>query len=296
MTTATSSPPRADRHNAITDPAALTPVERHGSYWFKRDDRYLPFPDLDVNGGKVRQAQVLMRARLATIKGPYHGEVITATSVHSPQGLIIARVARSLDVRCRLFVGATTVDGAMRHRMMRTAVEHCAAELDASTRIGYDAAIVRTMHDYQQRERRGFIVRFGMNLDRDPDAILGTTAAQAANIPRDVSTVVVPVGSGITAAGILRGVAELAPQVSRVVLVQIAGIERRPLIRKLTSTPFEWHTSRAFAYARQVRVTIAPGFTLDPIYEAKAFLEMRWLSLPPDRTLFWVVGDSGFVR
>lgn len=293
---ATTAPVRADRRGAIVDPDALTPVERHGHYWFKRDDRYLPYADLDISGGKVRQAQTLLRDRLDTIKGPYRGLVLTATSVHSPQGLIIARVAQEVGLRCRLFVGATTEAGALRHRMMRTAVEHCRATLDASTKIGYDAAIVRTMHDYQANRREGFIVRFGMNLDRDPRAILGTTAAQAANIPPQVSTVVVPVGSGITAAGILRGIAAHCPHVERVVLVQIAGIERRPLIRKLTSHPFEWHTSRAFVYSRAVHVQIAPGFVLDPIYEAKAFLEMRWLSLPRGRTLFWVVGDSGFVR
>ena len=38
-----------------SDIDALTPVERVGDYWFKRDDYFMPFDDIPVNGGKVRQ-------------------------------------------------------------------------------------------------------------------------------------------------------------------------------------------------------------------------------------------------
>jgi len=38
----------------------LTPVEQHGDMLFKRDDMFIPFKDMPLNGGKVRQALSLV--------------------------------------------------------------------------------------------------------------------------------------------------------------------------------------------------------------------------------------------
>lgn len=290
---------RADRSAAVVDSDALTPVEWHHGVAYKRDDLYLPFADVDLNGGKVRQAIKLVENNLPAIRTRYGSTLLTATGVHSPQGLIIARVAAHFELACVLFIGATTAARALAaHPMLRAAVE-LGATIDASARVAYEPALAKTIDTWRAaRKGVGFPIRFGMNLDSDAASIVGSTAAQCANIPDDVDTVVIPVGAGITAAGIINGCRTLRPNVKRLLCIQIAGYDRRPVINKITPyRDYEFMSSRAYPYATHVRRYVAPRFPLDPIYEAKAHeFFMRNVPHEPGRTLFWVVGDSGYVR
>src|SRR4051812_42566523 len=86
----------------------LTPCEQHDGAWYKRDDLFVPFDDVPLSGGKVRQAMALLGPNAAEIKRRHGGFVLTATGVHSPQGLIIARVAHEYGLRTVIFVGATS--------------------------------------------------------------------------------------------------------------------------------------------------------------------------------------------
>jgi len=290
---------RADRSAAVVDADELTPVQWHSSIAYKRDDLYLPFADVDLNGGKVRQAIKLVEANLPAIRKRYGSTLLTATGVHSPQGLIIARVAALFDLSCVLFIGATSVARALTgHPMLRAAVQ-LGATLDASARVAYEPALAKAVDSWRSAHSgAGFPIRFGMNLDSDPAAIVGSTAAQCANIPDDIHTVVIPVGAGITAAGIITGCRTLRPAVQRIVCVQIAGYDRRPVIDRITPyRDYEFMSSRAYQYATHVRRYVAPRFPLDPIYEAKAHEYMiRRIPIEREHTLFWVVGDSGYVR
>lgn len=42
----------------------LTPVEKRGDLWFKRDDLYTPFDFSPANGSKLRQCQILIDKNL----------------------------------------------------------------------------------------------------------------------------------------------------------------------------------------------------------------------------------------
>lgn len=288
---------RADRTAAVTDPDALTPVEWYNGIAYKRDDLFLPFADIDLNGGKVRQALKLVGANLPAIRRRHNGTLLTATGVHSPQGLIIARVAAHYDLGCRLFIGATSAERALdAHRMLRTAAT-LGASIDADAPLAYETVLAARIDSWQRRFG-GFPIRFGMNLDADPEAIIGSTAAQCRNIPADVDTVVIPTGSGITAAGIIDGIRGHCGHVDRIICVQIAGYDRRPVIDRITRhRDYEFVTSRTYPYARLVRHNVTATFPLDPVYEAKAHEHMRrHLAVQPGRTLFWVVGDSTYVR
>jgi 1-aminocyclopropane-1-carboxylate deaminase/D-cysteine desulfhydrase-like pyridoxal-dependent ACC family enzyme len=272
----------------------LTPCELLAGTWFKRDDLFRPYVDVPISGGKVRQAIRLLAPRAQQIAAS-GGRVYTATGVHSPQGLIIARVCAEYGLSCRLFIGATRAAHAWRaHRMLRTAT-HVGAVLDDSCGVAYETALAHTIDQYRARAP-GFVVRFGINLDDDRAAIVDSTARQAQNVPDCVRTIVVPVGAGITAAGILLGVREHCPNVERVVLVQIAGMDRRKLISSIAPGEwYDWRTVTRWPYSRQLRARV-DGVTLDPIYEAKAW---RWCvdeQLTGRDVLFWLVGDSTAVR
>lgn len=276
----------------VVDDDELTPVE----IAHKRDDLFMPYSDVPLSGGKVRQARRLLRPAVERIRDEHGGVVLTATGVHSPQGLIIARVAHELGLRCVLFVGATTEQGALeRHAMLRRAVSF-GAELDCSAGVAYESALSAAQQRWrEQHDGAGYVVRFGINLEDDPDAILGSTAAQVANVPDDTRSIVVAVGAGVTAAGVILGAIEHAPQ-ARVVCVQIAGYDRRDAIDRMTQgASYDWHAIEGVPYSRLVRERVAAGFELDPIYEAKAWRYMRD-RLDVEHACFWVVGDSRRVR
>jgi 1-aminocyclopropane-1-carboxylate deaminase/D-cysteine desulfhydrase-like pyridoxal-dependent ACC family enzyme len=287
------APPRTSR---VVDEHELTPYELHGERWYKRDDLYMPYDDLPLSGGKVRQAIQLLHRQREMIERDYGGVVLTATGVHSPQGLIIARVCAELDLRCVLFIGATTVGGALiRHPMLRRAVE-VGATIDSSARVAYEPAMAAAAQRWRERnDGAGYVVRFGINLEDDPDAILGSTAAQVANTPDEVRKIVIAVGAGVTAAGVIIGARELTDV--DVVCVQIAGYDRTAAIDRMTGTTggYGWHAIEGVPYSKHVQRTV-DGVVLDPIYEAKAH---DWLvqNVSADRSVaFWLVGDSSAVR
>jgi 1-aminocyclopropane-1-carboxylate deaminase/D-cysteine desulfhydrase-like pyridoxal-dependent ACC family enzyme len=290
--------------SVVADPAELTPVELHDGRWYKRDDLFVPFDDVPISGGKVRQAMLLLGSKRDEIVERYGGVVLTATGVHSPQGLIIARVAAHFDLGCVVFVGATTVGGAlMRHSMLRWATM-CDATIDASARAAYEPALQAAAQRWRsEHDGAGYVVRFGINLDDAPEAIVESTAAQVANLPADVETIVVPVGAGITAGGVIVGAHWHRPQ-ARVVCVQISGYERRDTIdpileRWLDGEPashYDWHVIDDVPYAKHVERSV-DGVALDPIYEAKAHDYMlAQLDLDAARSCFWLVGSSIAVR
>jgi len=282
----------------ITNPDELTPVEQHDGTYYKRDDLFVPFDDVPLSGGKVRQAIKLLGPSADDIRRRLNGVVLTATGVHSPQGLIIARVAYEYGLRTVLFIGATTQRGALdRHRMLRTALRFNTT-LDCSARVAYETSLTAAIASWQRCHGAAYHVKFGINLRDHSAAILGSTSQQARNIPREVETVVVPVGAGITAAGILLGVRAHCPHVRRVVLLQVAGYDRTREINAIAGwLPFEYHALTRYPYAREVRRAVAPGFRLDPIYESKAHEYMvDDLRLTGPRVLYWVVGDSTSVR
>lgn len=280
----------------IVDPDELTPVELHGRRWYKRDDLFQPYDDVPLSGGKVRQAIELLGHARERIVDEHGGVVLTTTGVHSPQGLIIARVARELGLKCVIFIGATSLSSALQRHPMLVRALRAGAEIDTSAGVAYETSLGREVERWRrEHDGAGYFVRFGINLEDDPDAIVGSTAAQCANLP-DVERIVIAVGAGITAAGIIIGAAEHRPE-ARVVCVQIAGYDRQPLIDRIVDgLPYEWHTIKGIPYSRLVQRSTPAGLGLDPIYEAKAHDWMIVRERDDESVAFWVVGDSSLVR
>ena len=270
----------------------LTPWERHRGCWYKRDDLFAPFDDIPLSGGKVRQAMLLLERQKAAIERDYGGFVLTATGVHSPQGLIIARVAVSLGLRCVLFIGATSVGGALlKHAMLRRAIE-VGAEIDASARVAYEPALAAAIERWRDaHDGVGYVVRFGINLEDDPAAILGSTAEQVRNTPalaahRRAESASLPVAD----AGTYR------PDV----LFAGSGHRNGDCRGRDQSVSARGHACRhiveGIAYSTLVPRAVVDGFDLDPIYEAKAHDWMREHEHDDGSVAFWVVGDSTAVR
>lgn len=279
--------------NAIRDMRALTPVEEHAGLLFKRDDLLQPFDDSPVNGGKLRQCHFLLQNNLERIRRDHGGCVATATSVHSPQGAIVARVARALSLRCIVGIGGN--ERSREHGTVKWC-ERAGADVRVVSKLGYTGVLNSKL---LQLPEKPFLVHFGMNLERDPKAIVHSTAKQIENVPRDVDNIVLAVGSGIVMGGVLLGAQLYFDKRPRMIGVQISGYDRTARISAVGGC-FDWeyelHIDKTFPYAREVDCKIDDTLTLDPIYEAKAFLFMRERLQLEGKTLFWVVGNSAPLR
>ena len=241
--------------------ARLTPVERAGAFWLKRDDL---FEFAGVRGGKVRTCQHLAA-------GEHHG-LVTAGSRASPQVNIVAQVAQALGLPCR----AHCPQGELSPELL--AAQAAGAEI-IQHRAGYNSVIrARARED---AAARGWLeIPFGMECQ----AAVEQTASQVANLPPGIQRIIVSVGSGMSLAGILTGLERAGATVPVVGIVAGANPERR-LDR---FAPVWWRAMATLVpagvpYHREATAALN-GTRLDSIYEAKC---VRFLQ-PGD--LFWLVG------
>lgn len=246
---------------------ALTPVQQHGDIWLKRDDLYTY---AGVYGGKVRTCRYL--CDIAKEVGAVG--VVTAGSRHSPQVEIVAHVGRAmgLPVRAHVPAGPDTPQilsalaaGAevLRHRPGHNSVIVARAREDAKAQGWYE-------------------IPFGMECAEAAEA----TATQVDNLPTDIKRIVVPVGSGMSLAGITHGVAYLGIRGSLQVLGVCVGADPTKRLDRYAHPFFRSYTQlvqSTLPYHEHVQGGYG-GVPLDPVYEAKCLPYLQ----PGD--LFWIVG------
>lgn len=245
-----------------TDPGALTPVQRLGQILVKRDDL---FEYNGARGGKVRSC-------LAISQGAEG--LVTAGSRHSPQINIVAHVAAGLGIPAR----AHTPTGELSQELQQ------AQELGlviTQHRAGYNNVIIARARE--EALSLGYReIPFGMECQEAVEQ----TRRQVSNLPwGEFTRLVVPVGSGMSLAGILWGLKDAGQEVP--VLGVRVGADPEERLNKYA--PPDW--------ASMVKLEQAPGsydepaalhslghIMLDPYYEAKTLPYL----VPGD--LLWVVG------
>lgn len=179
----------------------VTPVELHDGVYVKRDDLYRA---AGVCGGKVRACHHLA-TRATDERGaalPRAAGLITASSRASPQAQIVAHMAHSLGIpaRCHMPQGAKTEE--------MIDVEAHGGEL-VQHKAGYNNVIIRRALDDAKTLPGWRYIPFGM----EHPAAMACTRGQARALALNIATgklpkpkrVVVPVGSGMSAAGVLGG-------------------------------------------------------------------------------------------
>lgn len=268
---------------------ALTPVEKHGEFYFKRDDLYAPYGDDFITGGKIRQCRHLVMSNLNEIAAKHDNVIATAASVASPQSPIVARVAKEFGLKA--VIGYGNAKDITKHKAMMLCKDLDAELIQLSKTQGFNSvlyaelaklAIIRPM----------FRILFGYAAMTDRDSIIGQIAAQVENVDCDV--LYVPVGSAVTMAGILEGKARFKKEFE-VVGLQPFGYDRSKTL--LDHAPraerYTMHLGN-FSYHSLVKRDV--GFDLDMIYEAKSFDMMRELADATRKNCFWVIGNSNVIR
>lgn len=247
----------------IKDPHELTPIEQHGDLFFKRED-YFSFAG--CRGGKVRSALHIAQGA----KG-----LISAGSSHSPQVIIVARIAHELDIPARVHIPKCKRNAELEAIAPFTEIiEH---KIGRRNVLSHDAAIDAKEHpDWTY-------IPFGM----EHPAHIEQMRSQFKNVPAEAKRIVAPVGSGLALSAILWGARDYGWQ------KPIVGICVSPLsgpIKMLDKyAPHDWREQcklirSELDYAKEPEQQTISGIQLDPIYEAKAipYLEAG--------DLFWIVG------
>lgn len=270
-----------------------TPVQVIDGVFYKRDDLYTPYGTHDVSGGKVRQAIRLLYPLAEQIREQYSG-VVTHTQVHSTTGAIVARVCKELDLRCVICVGGSTPQTIENHHMMRYA-KWLGADVRNVCGTGMHGPVLARMRELVKSENL-FDAVFTHNINAREDAILYSIERQVANLPQGLDQLVIPVGSGVHFAAILRGLYKYRLSVKRIVGLCV-GPKRTENINTWVNplSGYELPEYELYClntvYGKPLAESLSDGTVLDDLYEAKAHRWMReHLDTKNNSTCFWIVG------
>ena len=268
----------------------LTPAEKHDGIYYKRDDLYCPWGD--VNGGKVRQAMHLFSKYAGP--GGWPG-VVASVSVHSPTGPVISRVAKIFNTPCIIAVGGTKPENLDKLPMMKLS-KYFGAEVRIVAGHGMKNAITARVNEIC-KENGYHNIDYSHHIYNDADLMFNTNSIQVMNIPNELDVLVMSLGVGIQFACVLKGLKKHKKKVKRIIGVQV-GPDRRKLIdgylnqNPLTEPRFDLEyelVQYKSAYSKP-EIQKVGNFYLDDIYEAKAHKWMLKNINKNQKTLFWCVG------
>jgi 1-aminocyclopropane-1-carboxylate deaminase/D-cysteine desulfhydrase-like pyridoxal-dependent ACC family enzyme len=239
----------------------LTPVELHGDFWIKRDDL---FSIAGVCGGKARTCWHLAQGAPG---------LVTAGSRSSPQVNIVAQIAKHLGIPAR----AHTPTGELSPELLDAQAAGCEV---VRVKPGHNTVIIaRARTDAAARGWRE--IPYGMECD----AAIALTRAQVANVPREIKRLVIPVGSGMSLAGVLWGMRDCGLSVP-VLGVRVGADPRKQLVKY---APPDWErmvklTESGSDYHKPAEITRLGNIALDHIYEGKCVPFLK------TGDLLWIVG------
>lgn len=290
----------------VTDPTALTPVQELNGMLYKREDLHRN-EKYGVNGAKFRACRYLMGK--AVSEGAT--SVVSASSVLSPQAAMAGVLAEEFGLDCTLVLGASKPETAPKHVSVKIAMD-AGATLNLEARVAYNPFIQKAGAALA-RETGAWQLPYGITTpagasEADVEAFLAVGGPQVKNLPSTVENLVVPFGSGNTAAGVLYGLVKYgAPaDLKQVVLVGVGPDRMEWLLKRLQTVGI--HDSDLppikhiplhgwFAdYADRMPETL-DGIVLHPTYEGKVarFLngaELDWWDARDGKTCFWIVGGE----
>lgn len=279
------------------DTKYITPVEYVEGIYVKREDLFKPYPFSNANGSKLRQCALLIEKNIDIARNG----IITGTSVVSPQSVILASVAKDMNVPCTILYGGTNEENLKKKKypMMAKAL---GANIVIGSKIGYTSVLEARARDFAAQKNL-FLVEYGFDLINNLDVFIESVALQVENIP-EVDNLCVTCGSAITLIGILYGIALYKKHIKNVYAFAIAPnrIDKLHKYRNLLFSetgillPLEkvryidYFKKVGYNYNKSVNESIG-NIVLHPKYEAKTY---RWLknSSLEGETLFWIVGGD----
>lgn len=273
----------------------LTPICETEEILLKRDDLFQPLSNINVNGTKLRECIMLIAKNIEQCK---NFGVITGTSIHSPQSIIVASACKLLNVPCTCVFGGTTF-----MRLKELHLYDVLQSLDAKIEIpcnGGRTSILQSHINKRIQHTHEFCVKYGVNII-GTDILLTAVADQIKNVP-DVENMCWVCGSGITTLGILYGLQLYKPNIKNIYLFGTAPnrtnlitnyfnrlIRRNDYLSRIKY--IDLHAEKGFVYEKKIIQNIG-DIKLHPQYEAKAYKRMKELNLVGKETLFFIIGQE----
>ena len=231
-------------------------------------------------GGKAEGAYNLIKDGISN----GYSEFVTIGSRLSPQCEIVSNICNNIGLTCDLFMPKgqdTLVTNKIKSR------NNCTIHDDLG-RGAYTNVLIYRAKKFA-KENNKYFIPFGMLCKKNIDII----SEQAYNIPSDVNRVVVPVGSGTTMIGIIKGLNKMNRKDVEVVGVITGSINSKDVVSRYVPRLFnnikydfvEYITGIKPKYVyTKVTDEYVGNVHLDPIYEGKCKKFLK----PND--LLWIVG------
>jgi hypothetical protein len=304
----------------------LTPVEKIGDIYFKREDKFAPLGFGSINGSKLRQCIWLVHEWIRTknIRG-----VVSGSVVGSPQHPFISSICKHYGIGCLIVTGSKNYKS---HINMQLA-EDMGAQFHV-TNIGYARALqsksfklAKLLPNHEVLETN-ITVDERLNTPERIEAFHKVGSYQVNNIPEHIENLIIPCGSCNSVTSILYGIALNKPKnLKRILLMGIGNngsyhpdyIPRR---LKIISKVINENLNDKFNYTfldnqnkdgiEVIRYDLNgsgfcsydmwmpfnySGIELHPRYEGKVFNFMKakepfFKPYMNEKTLFWVVGNE----
>lgn len=240
-------------------------------WWAKREDLAHYVGPGAPSGAKVRQYEAMVAA------SPDDAALVVGCSADGAMQVYVAYAAAKHGRNALVVVPK---------RRVRTSATQYAADMGAE--------VVEVSPGYPSQYRkvvRDMVAERGWNAVRwDREAAFHDAAAQVVNLPRDIRRVVVPTGSGLTAAGVAWGLYRLGRVNVRVVAVCASPMGTGGAVTSLVArfggprfVPVDVIEPTS-PYGKPVTAALPDGTALDRYYAAKALPYVQ----PGDA--LWVVG------
>jgi hypothetical protein len=211
----------------------LSPVEKHGDIWFKREDKFAPLGYGGINGSKLRVCIWLIdEAIKAGAKGVIHGAV-----TGSPQHPFVATICKHYGIPCVDVIGSEDIDG---HKNLAIARE-MGAKFEYS-KIGYAKTLESKAFQLRESKYHDYFVletNITVNENKNSPSRISkfhsVGSYQSYNIPDQIETVIIPAGSCNSCIGALLGIALKRPKnLKRIILMGIGnyGSKDPPYIQR----------------------------------------------------------------
>ena len=243
----------------------ITPVEQYEDYFVKRDDL---FCIAGVRGGKARTCWELSQGA---------NGLVTSGSRQSPQANIVAHIANKLNIPCHVHtpLGKLSPELISAQAVGAEIIQH---------KAGYNNVIIaRAREDALKLGWRE--IPFGMECSE----AIHQTEKQVINIPSNINRIIIPVGSGMSLAGLLNELIIYNLEHIHVLGIQVGA---DPIKRLNKYAPIGWQTQCQIiksdldyhTKSEECYIDKNKSVLLDPIYEAKClpFIQLN--------DLLWIVG------
>lgn len=250
----------------------ITPIQKMGNIWVKREDLAY-WSDLNYpSGSKVRQ--YLDMAHRSVLKSGFP-PCIVGCSANSCQQIYVAAAAKQLNTKGIIYTA--------KRKIQTSATKYCLS-------LGAEVVEVKPAYlSYVRKQARDRAIAEKHVIEWDRNKAILDTASQVTDLPDGIKRIIVPTGSGLTAAGILIGImnSHQAPEIIVIATSKMAtksGIEKMAMSAgNFKYVPGITIIEPVMPYDTPVIARLPDGTPLDPFYAAKAwkYVEPYDLLWPP---------------